>query len=179
MGGITGATLLAGVVDPGAVDRSGHPTDPVGFDVGALGLPALAILLVVVPTALVLLALGLLVWLLRRGPRAAVVLRGRAAAVLGFGGLCVALAVGMLVTGWPAVHSGTPLLTVPLVGLAAGLGVHLVRRGRGALLVVLAGVAGAGAGELGAQPVVGELLGAILLANLAALAVDARPPTGD
>jgi pimeloyl-ACP methyl ester carboxylesterase len=171
--------LLGAFFDSGTVDASGFPVDPVPFDVGPRTLTTVARTVVAVVIGLVVLAAGLLGWLLHRrgrfGPRVGVVLRGLAPVVLGIGGWCLAMALGVLVVGWPPVYPGSPLLTVPLVGLAAGLGVQLVRRRPGGLLVVLAGAVGAALGALGADPLGGgpvALVWAVLVANLVALAID-------
>ncbi|WP_214403418.1 alpha/beta hydrolase [Pseudonocardia lacus] len=179
-----GRALLTTFFDTGVVDDSGYRPRQVGFDPGALSLPALARVLVGVLIGAAVLAVALIGWMARRvrrggfGPRTSVAMRIVAPVVLGLGTWAAALLVTASL--WPATFLGSPSIAVPAMGVAAGVGVHLAaaRRGRprrAGLPVLAAALVGSGLGALvtdGFPAAMTALAGATLAANLALTVLD-------
>jgi hypothetical protein len=175
--------LLTAFFDRGEVDDSLFQRRPVDFEVGATSMPAIARILLGAVMAGAVLALLLLAGMALRvrgrgglGPRAGVWLRFLTPLPLGFGGWCLAV-LGIWAL-WPRVFVGDPLVTIPAVGLAVGLGTYLawVRRDRPRRLgfaVALAGsLLGAALGVGAAADLLSLLTaiaGAAAVANLALL----------
>jgi pimeloyl-ACP methyl ester carboxylesterase len=123
-----GRHLLSAFYERGAVDDSRYVTQPVDFEAGTT-MATIAKVLVGITAGGALLALALLAGMVRRvrrrgafGRRTGVALRVVAPLVLGLGGWFLAMLA--VWTVWPATFVGSWLVTVPPIGLAAGLGVH-------------------------------------------------------
>jgi hypothetical protein len=149
----------------------------------------IAKILVGVLAGFALIAVALLGWMRRRvrrrggfGPKAGVWMRVLTPAILGIGGWFLGLLV--MLTVWPAGFIGDLLVTVPPMGVAIGLGTYWawVRRDRAPgtrRLGLAAALAGALLGAWfgfsvteGLGAVVTTIVGATIIANLAALTVD-------
>ncbi|MCO1659743.1 alpha/beta hydrolase [Pseudonocardia humida] len=179
-----GRTLLTTFFDTGAVDDSGYRPREVGFDPGALSLPTVARVLLGTLLGAAVSAAVLLGWMVRRvrrggfGPRVSVAMRIAAPVVLGLGAWSAALLVTASLS--PATFLGSPSIAVPVMAVAAGLGVHLAgaRRGRprsSGPPVLAAALAGSGLGALAADgfpAALSALAGAVLATNLALIALD-------
>ncbi|MCW6006263.1 alpha/beta hydrolase [Micromonospora sp. CPCC 205371] len=183
-----GARLLTRFFDTGEVDESGYRAQAVDFKVGFATMTRMAWMLAGAAAGGALVAVLLLGWMALRvrrrggfGPRAGAWLRFLTPLPLGIGGWL--LAVCLMWTVWPRLFIGDPVLAVPSVALAVGLGTWLAwsRRDRPRRLGFVAALAGAflgGALGFGAATGLTSLLatiaGAAATANLALLALD-RP----
>lgn len=186
-----GKHLLIEFFDRGAVDASRFDTRPVDFEVGVPTMSTIGKILLGILGGGALIALVLLGGLVRRvrrrgglGPRAGVLVRVLAPLPLGLGGWF--LAVLIMWIGWPRMFIGSPLLAVPPMGLAIGLGTYLawtrsdrspqVRR-QGLVAALLGSLLGAWFGFGAVDGVVSALtsvVGSTVTANLALLALDIR-----
>ena len=183
-----GRQLLSAFYDRGVVDDSRYTVQRVDFRPGTT-MATIAKVLVGVTAGGALLALAVLAGMVRRvrrrgafGPRVGAVLRVVAPLVLGLGGWF--LAVLAVWTVWPAAFIGAWLVTVPPIGLAAGLGVHRAwvhrdwpraDRYRGLAAALAGGVLGAWLGfavATGFAAAVATVVGATAGANGLLLATD-------